>query len=570
MVAVATQLSERTFIALRNSLGKEAADEIALLIGNVGNTNSLAEFNPNGDGVNLDDAAFARAIAALNDGDTLIIPKPKVRYLISDAIALSKSIRFVGDGSMPEIKQTVASKHGIVVTASNVSIDAIKLTGFQSATQRASTESAIRCFGASAASPYTDIIVRRCKLSSWGGDGVDLKWVTGFSLQENEIDTVNYAGVSGQSVIDGVISGNRITNIVGSPNAYGVTLSRTETDSLTTDPRSSRVVVSGNMIRAVSNWTGIDSHGGEYLTISGNVVYGCYMGIALVVADGAGQVNMFGPQNCTISGNTVDSLRDDGTADAGIVVAGAGSVGSVTNYAEGHAITGNIVRRHGLLGQAQGGGIKAQVTKGLTVVGNSCHSCSPHGINLYYENKSFSVSANTVLDCWSSSLTYPSAVMVRSENNSGYIGETTLGRGGRTFTTEAYNTVVHQIRSAAGQCAIVTGRCQATYGTEYSAGVNYPTLDVNGGNISHGWINRASVTFDPPNTNSNTNAATTVTCYGAALGDRVTVGFSVSVNTGYQLTAHVSSGGTVTVLFRNTTGGAVDLASGTLSVEVWR
>lgn len=62
-------------------------------------------------------------------------------------------------------------------------------------------------------------------------------------------------------------------------------------------------------------------------------------------------------------------------------------------------------------------------------------------------------------------------------------------------------------------------------------------------------------------------ATTTVTCAGAALGDEVSCSMSVSLQ-GMQLTGYVSLADTITVVLRNATGGAVDLASATLRASV--
>jgi hypothetical protein len=56
---------------------------------------------------------------------------------------------------------------------------------------------------------------------------------------------------------------------------------------------------------------------------------------------------------------------------------------------------------------------------------------------------------------------------------------------------------------------------------------------------------------------------------GASVGDFALATFSLSI-AGLQLTAFVSSADTVTAVLSNLTGLAVDLASGTLSVLVFK
>lgn len=74
-------------------------------------------------------------------------------------------------------------------------------------------------------------------------------------------------------------------------------------------------------------------------------------------------------------------------------------------------------------------------------------------------------------------------------------------------------------------------------------------------------------TWDPGNLVNGTQATTTVAVTGAVVGDPVSVGFSNSLQA-MQLTAYVSAADTVTAVLQNNTGGALDLASGTLKVTV--
>lgn len=80
-----------------------------------------------------------------------------------------------------------------------------------------------------------------------------------------------------------------------------------------------------------------------------------------------------------------------------------------------------------------------------------------------------------------------------------------------------------------------------------------------------------SVTWDPPNVGNGAQATTTVTVTGVRLADAnpVIAGFSRDLQ-GMRLTGYVSADNTVVCVLRNDTGGALDLASGTLRVGVWR
>ncbi len=78
-----------------------------------------------------------------------------------------------------------------------------------------------------------------------------------------------------------------------------------------------------------------------------------------------------------------------------------------------------------------------------------------------------------------------------------------------------------------------------------------------------------TATWDPANLASGAPQSTDVTLTGAASGDEVSVSFSLPLQ-GTHLWGEVISSNTVRVYQRNDTGGAVNLASGTLRVSVWQ
>lgn len=79
-----------------------------------------------------------------------------------------------------------------------------------------------------------------------------------------------------------------------------------------------------------------------------------------------------------------------------------------------------------------------------------------------------------------------------------------------------------------------------------------------------------STTWNPANIADGAMTSTTVTLSGATLGDIALVSFSVAVPAGAILAASVTAANTVTVTLFNKTGGALDLASGTVKVAILR
>src|SRR5690606_30430813 len=91
--------------------------------------------------------------------------------------------------------------------------------------------------------------------------------------------------VGRRRLAEGSITNCRIQSITndGYPNnnAYGIELSRRETSNLSSEPRTSDILVSGNVVTDVPTWEGIDTHAGQRIRIIGNTVLRCFYGIAV-------------------------------------------------------------------------------------------------------------------------------------------------------------------------------------------------------------------------------------------------------------------------------------------------
>jgi hypothetical protein len=88
-------------------------------------------------------------------------------------------------------------------------------------------------------------------------------------------------------------------------------------------------------------------------------------------------------------------------------------------------------------------------------------------------------------------------------------------------------------------------------------GLTFPLVTLSG-----------SKTFDPPSIAAGAQSSTTITITGAILGRFAVASFSLDTQL-IELAAYVSAADTVTVLFKNGTAGAIDLASGTLAARVF-
>lgn len=86
--------------------------------------------------------------------------------------------------------------------------------------------------------------------------------------------------------------------------------------------------------------------------------------------------------------------------------------------------------------------------------------------------------------------------------------------------------------------------------------------------LSEQVVLQGSATWDPGSIATAAEAVVEVTVAGAALGDFAVASLSIDV-ADLTLTACVTAANTVTVQLSNVTGGAIDLASSTVSVRVF-
>lgn len=158
-------------------------------------------------------------------------------------------------------------------------------------------------------------------------------------------------------------------------------------------------------------------------------------------------------------------------------------------------------------------------------------------------------------------------------NTNGY----TFAHGQRlrvSNATGAPQGTTRQIKLPASGAGMVLKETRTLY-----YGGDYVDLEWDGTQgvwVEAGYVTRqqliltGSATYDAPSIAAGASATTSVTVTGAALGDMVT-GISLGIDAaGLDLSGYVSAANTVTVILRNSTASAVDLASTTLSVRVAR
>jgi Pectate lyase superfamily protein len=299
-------------------------------------TASVAAYGARGDGVADDSAAIQAAIDAAPSGGVVFMPHPANFYRISQAIRISKSLTLSGANSLLK-NPTAACPTFIEVSADNVQVLGLHLVGPQQTCGYA-------IHVGSGGGPYRNIKIEANQIENFHS-GIALMQVDGFRVVGNALNDIDYYGVMGSSVKNGLIDRNTIRGVWGrnsGGNAYGIVLSRDAQNSA--NARSSDVVVSNNAVQDVPVWECFDTHGGQRISFISNSCKNAKLGIN-VAFSGKGQddPNALAPLQCEVRGNTVEKNAGEPYRDA-IIFAG-----TFTERATG-SITGNAIAGFGQTG----------------------------------------------------------------------------------------------------------------------------------------------------------------------------------------------------------------------------
>lgn len=380
------------------------------------------------------------------------------------------------------------------------------------------------------------------------------------------------------------------------------------------------LTASGNTRARVTNNTAIDMASGDgtvnanahiisaydQVIFSGNTVYSC-------------ERNGIKFENClnvvcannTIHTNTVNNfggIQTDGTALNRAIISGnniyncgAGITLNQTVTGYSATIEGNLI--HTTTGTNTGDGIifgGASTFAALTVVNNLIINPYRNGIYVVDGGTTLQIAGNTITD----GSDYPGIFMIPSsadittavvEGNiiTGCTGDALPG----LFLTRAVayvytnlivrnNTII--MTGGAGKdglylngdiatTALFDGNYVVGIMSDSASTVLEPARDNAVSTLSWGYASAkcprhmtATTTWNPAEIADDAYESKAITVTGAAIGDPCYVGLTSVVAAGWILSASVTAADTVTVVLYNATGGAVDLASGTLRVDVWQ
>jgi hypothetical protein len=301
-------------------------------------------------------AAITACLADAPAGSTIFFPAPTVKYRITDNIPITKAnITILGMWGT-EISQATATKNLFLITASGCRIGGLKLTN-QAGSSLDRNGATIRAVG-TVGTYLSGLLFEGMDLTG-GNYGILTQYCDHVVTRKNWIKSTWYGAILGESTNDFEHDGNIIEDVTGTPNAYGISATRTAGVSLAAAPTSVRGRIHHNYIARALNWEGIDCHDADDIDIDHNRVTDCKWGIA---------VGSDSDNNPPYRGRILSNYVRAGAATpaAGIIVSG-----NVVNQSLDCTIDDNTVDGYGDGGSDPGAAIRVQYSDNPIVTRNT-------------------------------------------------------------------------------------------------------------------------------------------------------------------------------------------------------
>jgi len=420
------------------------------------------DFGALGDGITDDTVKLQAAFDGAKHVD--LGDSSKV-YLITSGLTAS-NIEITGRGATIKTSASITS----LTLGSNSKLRGIKFTGVGNSVVD-SLSRAVEFSGTSndpAAPTNTENIdIQDCVLDGFGFYGFRGQFVKNVKIINNTIKSIGYFGVLLESPEDFEVNDNRIDDINPgfTANAFGISLTRTENDSVTAFPLPVHGEVSGNRISNVTIWEAIDTHGGQFINISDNVIWACRNGISAVPSDDSSNDPFKAPNNVTITDNVID-LTGLNQLPAIRVAGAAGTLGSPVEAASGCSINDNTIKGGGLEASNNSGGIRVNNTVGVIINGNNLTKPFSSGINFDSDNNGFRCSDNTIIDVLDSTLTDCTGIRINSQFNTGLVTNNNILRVDTGAATNVSAVGIKARQSANNDVKVEDGLNQAVIKTD--------------------------------------------------------------------------------------------------------
>lgn len=494
----------------------------------LGDLASALDFGAVGDGVADDTAALQAALDACA-GRALFLPGGCI-FLISAPLTLPSHIRLCGSGKLQSAAHSGAVQYLLNATGkTDIVIEDIEIDGQALNTATPPVLTPMR--GGISLSSCTDVTVRGTRIRNTLYAGVKLVNVLGGRVADNDLFATGQPSVSPPNYED-----------------HGILIAAQE------EGVTRNILVSGNRIDGDGKTRkGITTYASprkgpevsppysyypsrvEAVTIIDNAVQGCDLGSIYIAND---PTNYYGTDPAA-------RLLQEGIVVADNVCRSA--YGDIQiNTVRGASVTGNVSLDADIYG------LHATLVQSCRFAGNQIIRAGKHGIFLG-SSDAVVIEGNAVMEA---------AALSAGAFSCGILLDAVTGsKIARNIVTDNAARMQYGYFEQNGSAnnVLSDNDIRNATVTRYTLASTSYRRDVV----------VATATYNPPSIAAGGRATTTVSVSGAAFGDSVIAAFNVAMQ-GLVLTGSVGAAGSVDLAFENPGASAVDLASGQLTVWVYK
>ena len=393
----------------------------------------------------LTDSTFDALLAGLPSGAVVEIPQG-VTISLGAAHTLTQMVTIQGKGKLLDTRATPTSAFLTIGPAASGTKILCPLAGSVGGTYVANHHGiAIMGTdnGAGVAPTFvTDVVVKSPEVSGFGSMAVYGEFVQDAILDIDHCRDLGYAGIiiaSAQNV------GMRIRLLHDltpgtAGNSYGMNYGRRDaTSDLVRYPHSKNSFAYIDVMYNAPLWDGLGVHGGDGIYLGYGTLYGVKHAFDIVGVTDASGLTGFAPNNIIAVGGFADSGVTDGSAGAGINIAGAyktgvDTLGAPTEYAKGINVTTGTLRGYGPDGDTTQGAVYCHSTQGLVLDAGNIREASPYAVCMYHDNKNFTIKGVQAMDPWTTLGVVAGIVTIPSTYNTGWILSASGTRGAKSAT----------------------------------------------------------------------------------------------------------------------------------------
>ncbi|MFD9628572.1 right-handed parallel beta-helix repeat-containing protein [Peribacillus muralis] len=303
-----------------------------------------------------------------------------------------------------------------------------------------------------------NILIEDVQISGYEGYGIYLEFVDGVTIKGSDtmykksmnITDIGYAGIGGVSANNVTVKHTTVSDLwpgatVGSAQqSYGMAFSNrkinnTDADAQAKFPPSNTIVVDQNVVANNPTWEGIDTHSGQNVSFTNNVILNTRFPIVVGGMDyNGGKISAYPPRDITISGNRINKHRvgthddydvydiekNDTITERGIAVTGSQFTDLTKmemGFLESVVIKENYVSNVEAAEESHGG-ISIHVTKHAIIEDNTIDKTFNNGIVFLSSNKSTKLQRNNIHHVDKSAHNViPAGIGIRGSNNNGNV-----------------------------------------------------------------------------------------------------------------------------------------------------